>query len=550
MEVALEDAIPTFSGGLGVLAGDFLRSAADLGLPVVAVTLIYHDGYFLQHLDASGHQSESAATWSPQDALEPLPQTVSLEVSGRSVTVAAWRRCIVGQAGAEVPLYFLDTNLAENDPADRSITSQLYAGDPEQRLRQEAVLGLGGFAMLEALGHNPRTFHMNEGHCSLVTIALAEALAPEGSGVGRGVLDAVRRRCVFTTHTPVPAGHDRFEESLVKSILGPTRSRLLDQLGCLVSGSLNMTELGLELSGFANAVSQRHGEVTREMFPEMHVQSITNGVHVGTWAASPLHRVFDRHLPGWQAENELLRYASQIDLGELEVAHRDCKAEMIASVRERTGVTLSAEALTIGLARRATPYKRTALLFSDIGRLRAIVERNGPLQVICSGKAHPHDGDGKELISQIVSAGKQLHGIAEVLFVEGYDLSLAKLLCAGTDVWLNTPEKPHEASGTSGMKAALNGVPSLSVLDGWWIEGCVEGVTGWAIGDEAPGADDAAALYDKLEQVVAPLFYGDHDAFLAIMRNAIALVGSFFNSERMVREYSLRAYGQTVIDPA
>jgi starch phosphorylase len=548
MEVALDDALPTFAGGLGVLAGDFLRSAADLALPVVGITLMYRHGYFIQHLDTSGRQNESPVSWSPQDVLEPLPERVSLEMSGRVVNVRAWRRLIRGQSGAQVPLYLLDTDLAENAAGDRAITDQLYAGGHEHRLHQEVVLGLGGLAMLGALGYEPVTFHMNEGHCSLLTLGLMEALLAPGSAPSEKDIDAVRKQCVFTTHTPVPAGHDRFPEGLVRSVLGPRRSELLSQVGALTNGSLNMTDLGMRLSDFTNGVSLRHGEVSRTTFPEVGVRSITNGVHADSWAGAALQRLFDRDLPGWRAQNDLLRYATGIDLADLEEAHRECKTELIDTVQRSTGLALEPDALTIGLARRATPYKRTALLFSNLERLRALVETYGPLQVVCSGKAPPGDEGGKALIAEIVAAGERLRGVVKVVFLEGYSLSLAKVLCAGSDVWLNTPAKPNEASGTSGMKAALNGVPSLSILDGWWIEGCIEGITGWAIGDHTTDGDDASALYNKLEQVVAPLFYRDRHAFLVIMRNAIALNGSFFNTERMVREYSLSAYGLTAND--
>ncbi|MGD0255464.1 MAG: alpha-glucan family phosphorylase [Acidimicrobiales bacterium] len=548
MEVALDDALPTFAGGLGVLAGDFLRSAADLALPVVGVTLMYRHGYFIQHLDTSGRQSESPVSWSPQDVLEPLSERVSLEMSGRVVNVRAWRRLIRGQSGAKVPLYLLDTDLAENAAGDRAITDQLYAGGQEHRLHQEVVLGLGGLAMLSALGYEPVTFHMNEGHCSLLTLGLMEALLAPGSAPSEKDIDAVRHRCAFTTHTPVPAGHDRFPERLVRSVLGPRRSELLSQVGALTNGSLNMTDLGMRLSDFTNGVSLRHGEVSRTTFPEVGVRSITNGIHADSWAGAALQRLFDRDLPGWRAQNDLLRYATGIDLADLEEAHRECKTELIDTVQRSTGLALEPDALTIGLARRATPYKRTALLFSNLERLRALVETYGPLQVVCSGKAPPGDEGGKALIAEIVAAGERLRGVVKVVFLEGYSLSLAKVLCAGSDVWLNTPAKPNEASGTSGMKAALNGVPSLSILDGWWIEGCIEGITGWAIGDHTTDGDDASALYNKLEQVVAPLFYRDRHAFLVIMRNAIALNGSFFNTERMVREYSLSAYGLTAND--
>ncbi len=545
MEVALDDAIPTFSGGLGVLTGDLLRSAADLAMPVVGVTLLYRHGYFLQHLDTSGRQSESPVDWSPEDRLELLPERVSLEVSGRALIVQIWRFQIRGQSGARVPLHLLDTDLEGNDPRDRRITDQLYQGSREHRLRQEAVLGFGGVAVLDALGVQPEVLHMNEGHCSLAAVGLIERLLQPGSMPNDRHVGAVRERCVFTTHTPVPAGHDIFPKELVRSVLGPRRYELVKRVCDMKTGSLNMTELGMRLSRSVNGVSLRHGEVSRKMFPEMEIRSVTNGVHAASWAAPPLQRLFDRHLPGWRAQNDLLRYAGGIDLADLEAAHRECKGELIDAARRATGANLEPDSLTIGFARRATPYKRNTLLFSDTERLKALVERSGPLQVVCSGKAPPDDRAGKELISQIVTAGKQLRGVVTVVFMEGYDLSLARLLCSGSDVWLNTPAKPYEASGTSGMKAALNGVPSLSVLDGWWIEGCIEGITGWAIGDDTADTndtDDAAGLYDKLERVVAPLFYRDREAFLAIMRNAIALNGSFFNTERVLREYAETAY--------
>lgn len=543
MEVALEDSIPTFSGGLGVLAGDFLRSTADLTLPLVAVTLLYRSGYFVQHLDTAGHQSESPVSWTPEDLLELLPQRIIVEVSGRDVQVQCWCKLLRGISGGEVRLFFLDTCLDENDPSDRTITDQLYAGDQEHRLRQETVLGLGGVAMLGAMGYQPSTYHMNEGHSSLLTIGLLEDRARDRQGVSEEDISAVREKCVFTTHTPVPAGHDRFPSELVRSVLGLKRFGILEAVGCLEGETLNMTTLGLFLSRYSNGVSRRHGEVSAQLFPDVPVASITNGVHAATWTAPPMQSLFDRVVPGWRAQNDRLRYASELDLDELDQAHRTSKKELLVSVREKNGVSLDPDLLTIGLARRSTPYKRTTLLFTDLDRLRKIVELSGPMQIVCSGKAHPRDEAGKELIAEIVDAGNKLRGAVDVVFVEGYDLALAKQLCAGSDVWLNTPERPHEASGTSGMKAALNGVPSLSILDGWWIEGWLERVTGWSIEDDSgDGEDDASALYNKLAQVVIPLYYSDPQAFLRIRRNAIALNGSFFNTERMAREYALSAY--------
>lgn len=546
MEVALHDKLPTYSGGLGVLAGDFLRSAADIGLPLVGVTLLYRDGYFRQHVDEAGNQSESPVRWSPEDVLEPLEARFAIDVEGRSVTVAAWRIVLEGVAGHEVPVYFLDTAVPENEPADQEITDRLYGGDDRHRLRQEAVLGLAGPAMLEALGHRElRTFHMNEGHASLLTLALLEReLAGAGRKPGRAEIAAVRSRCAFTTHTPIPAGHDRFPVSLVAEVLGAERTETLSEIGALEGDELNMTTLGMLLANYVNGVSQRHRRVSAEMFPDVEVVSVTNGVHVTSWAAPSTARLFDRYFPYWRQDNALLRYASEIPLEELGLAHAQAKQLLLDEVRERTGRRLDPAGLTIGLARRATPYKQSALLFSDTERLAAIAQATGPLQVVCASKAHPRDLAGKALIARIVAAAKELSSLVEVVFLENYDLRLGGLLSAGTDVWLNNPMKPHEASGTSGMKAAVNGVPSLSTMDGWWIEGCIEGITGWSIGDAMPSSaeQDATALYDKLENVVAPLFFRAPDSFLEVMRSTISLNGSWFNTERMVREYAVSAY--------
>src|SRR5579875_1516013 len=535
MEVALDDALPTFSGGLGVLAGDYLRSCADLGLPVVALTLLYKEGYFDQRLDELGCQTESPVRWSPADRLTQVSARAVIEMDGRPVTVGAWRLEIEGATGHVVEVYFLDTDLEENDSAARAVTDRLYGGDDRHRLRQEAVLGLGGMAMLRALGLEPETLHMNEGHSALLVLDLAGGERRAGAAP----------RGVFTTHTPVPAGHDRFDRAVVEEILGPERTAAIDELGLLCSGELNMTELGIAGSRFVNAVSRRHRDVTREMFPGAEISSVTNGVHAATWVGPSMAKVLDRHLDGWRLDNAVLRYANLVPSEEIAAAHAEAKQRLLGEVADRTGRILDREVLTIGLARRATPYKQTALLFSDLERLTAMAGSIGPVQVLVSGKAHPRDADGKRLITEVVEASRKLSGSVEVVVLEQYGLRLAALLVAGSDVWLNTPLKPNEASGTSGMKAALNGVPSLSTLDGWWIEGCLDGVTGWSVGGLEPG-DDAADLYRALESVVLPLYYGDPDRLVEIRRFAIALNGSFFTTERMAREYARLAYGLPV----
>ena len=551
MEICLEQAIPTYSGGLGVLAGDTLRSAADLGVPMVAVTLVHRRGYFVQHLDASGVQTETDANWRPEERLEDVGHTVTVEVEGRSVKVRAWRYRVRGITGHEVPVFLLDTNLPENSEADRGITDTLYGGDSTYRLRQEIVLGIGGADMLKALGYGSQgrlLFHINEGHAALLTLALVERQLG-----GRGTwdltdadMDAVRRQCIFTTHTPVPAGHDRFPLDLVRPVLGDARVALLEKLRTGDETGLHMTLLGLRLTGFVNGVAMRHGEVSREMFPAYQIDAITNGVHAGTWTSPPFQELFDRHIPRWRYDNLYLRYAITLPLDELIEAHKRAKRALLDEVERRTEVKLDPNALTIGFARRSTPYKRGDLIFTDTARLKRMTRRNGPLQILYAGKAHPRDDWGKALIKKIFEAAVGLEDSVKVIYLENYDMGLGALLTSGCDVWLNNPMRPLEASGTSGMKAALNGVPSLSVLDGWWIEGHVEGVTGWSIGEDdalpADPSEDINELYYKLERVILPLFYETPQRFAEVMRAAIALNGSFFNTQRMVSQYLHNAY--------
>jgi starch phosphorylase len=549
MDVAIDSDIPTYSGGLGVLAGDMLRSAADLGVPMVAITLLHRKGYFDQRLDAQGNQLESPSKWSPENRLEPLAQRVSIAIEGRNVGVRAWKYPFRGATGHTVPLLLLDTDLDENDPKDRALTDHLYGGDEHYRLCQEAILGFGGLAVLRALGYsNVRVFHMNEGHSAFITIALLaeRAAAHPRQGVSDTEIEAVRQQCVFTTHTPVPAGHDRFNADLIRQVLGEPCIELLGRVGVL-NGDLNMTELALRLSRYGNAVSLRHGEVSRLMFPQYSIDAITNGVHAVAWASGPFCALYDRAMPEWRRDNCYLRYAVGIPLQEIREAHVQAKKELFQQVRWLTGIQLDESIFTLGFARRATAYKRADLLFTDMDRLKQIAHTAGPLQLIYAGKAHPRDEGGKAIIRRIFEAAAALANDSRVVYLENYDMALGKLICSGVDVWLNTPLRPQEASGTSGMKAALNGVPSFSVLDGWWIEGHVEDVTGWSIG-EANGADndpeaEVRSLYDKLERVILPLFYKETEKFTKVMRSAIAINGSFFNTQRMVFQYLRNAYG-------
>ncbi len=546
MEICLEQAIPTYSGGLGVLAGDTLRSAADLRAPLIGVTLAHRKGYFRQHLDANGVQTETPSAWSPEDRLPAAGPTVSVEIEGRTVAVRAWRYDVRGVSDHVVPVYLLDTDLPENSEYDRALTDTLYGGDSRYRLCQEVVLGIGGAALIGALGFEG-TYHINEGHAALLCLWLLERqLASRGAfEVSVSDVEAVGRRCIFTTHTPVPAGHDRFAEEMVRAVL-ERRAALLDSAELWDGGELNMTRLALRCSRFINGVALRHREVSQEMFPEFPIGSITNGVHAVTWTSAPFRELFDRHIPEWRRDNQYLRYAITIPLDEIRAAHAAAKAAMIAEVVSRTGVALEPNVFTIGFARRATPYKRADLLFSDLDRLRAIARNVGPLQIVFGGKAHPRDEAGKFLIRRVHEAAHALGDMLRVAYVENYEMTLGALLTSGSDVWLNTPMKPLEASGTSGMKAALNGVPSLSVLDGWWVEGCLEGTTGWAIGPDVTVPQDPSRdvheLYYQLERVVLPLYYGRPYSYAGVRRNAIAINGSFFNTQRMVSQYIQNAY--------
>jgi starch phosphorylase len=548
MEICLEQAIPTYSGGLGVLAGDTLRSAADLGVPLVAVTLLHRKGYFTQHLDATGHQTESPVFWKPEEVLEPVDARIIVSIEGREVHVRAWKYAVKGIRGHEVPVFLLDTMLDENSEHDRGLTDYLYGGDEYYRLCQEIVLGMGGAAMLQQLKYDADVIHhLNEGHSALLTLQLLERQLDgrQHFELEDADLESVRQRCVFTTHTPVPAGHDKFPLEMVRRVLGDERVALLEGCGGIYEGMLNMTHLALHLTRFVNGVAMRHRDVSRTMFPDYPINSITNGVHATTWASPAFAALFDRRIPEWRRDNLYLRYAVGIPLQEIRDAHLETKTALLEEVQTRTGVKLDPSLLTIGFARRATPYKRADLIFTDVERLATIARKVGKLQIIFGGKAHPHDGGGKELIRRIFAADERLKGLVEVVYLENYEMALAAKMVAGVDLWLNNPMKPLEASGTSGMKAAINGVPSFSVLDGWWVEGHVEGVTGWSIGGpdaETDPSADALDLYIKLERVILPLFYGLPFAYAEVMRAAIALNGGFFNTQRMVRQYVHNAY--------
>jgi starch phosphorylase len=547
MEIALRNEIPTYAGGLGVLAGDTMRSAVDLNLPLVAVSLVSRAGYFRQILDAEGRQTEQPSPWSPEPWSHPLDAKIAIEIEGRKVWIRAWLYVLEGGLNDSQPVVLLDTDLEENHADDRLITHYLYGGDDAYRLKQEIVLGMGGFRMLQALGFHIREYHMNEGHAALLAIELLKEYAYRKEEVRQGEsaydIPRVREMCNFTTHTPVAAGHDKYPYPLVRSIMGDAIDiGTLQRLGG--DENLNMTRLALNLSEYVNGVAKRHAEISNHLYPGYKVHAVTNGVHPFRWTCPSFARLYNRHLPGWCHEPTLLVRADvSISDEDIWQAHEEAKRQLIDKVRALTSVALDPALPTLGFARRMTAYKRPNLLFSSLERLRVLAQRH-PFQLVIAGKAHPRDVGGKALIEQIHAHMRELAGAVTLAYLPDYDMEKALLMTAGVDVWLNTPLRPLEASGTSGMKAAFNGVPQLSVLDGWWIEGCIEGVTGWAIGDaeEAHNGGDAHSLYTKLGDVVLPLYYNDRAAWIRIMKGAISKNASFFNSHRMMRRYVSEAY--------
>lgn len=528
MEIALETGIATYAGGLGILAGDLMRSAADLRLPMIGVTLASHSGYFKQVIDTSGKQHELPDVWQVDAFMRPLGAKVVVHLEHRPVWIAAWLYLVSSYRGSSIPVILLDTDLAENHADDRSLTDHLYGGDAAYRLKQEAILGIGGVRMLRALAVQVNCYHMNEGHSALLGLELRR------SG------EHVRR--IFTTHTPVEAGHDKFPYPLVNEILGDycEEGELKDLAG---ADTLNMTRLALSLSDFVNGVAPRHAHVSERMFPEYKIRAVLNGVHPMTWTCGPMRALYDRHWPGWHHSPELLMRVEHLPPGEIWQAHLSAKRALIQSVQERGGPLLDMDMPIIGFARRMTAYKRANLLFLDLERLKAVA-RSQPFQIVLAGKAHPRDEEGKRIIEQLHEHALALADTLTVAFIPDYDMDVALAMVSGSDLWLNTPMPPQEASGTSGMKAAFNGVPNLSILDGWWVEGCIEGVTGWAIGADAPATDEAhaASLYDKLENIVLPLWYGDRDGWMGVMRGAIGRNANYFNSQRMMRQYAAEAY--------
>jgi glycogen phosphorylase len=592
-EFALADCLRIYSGGLGALAGDHLRSASDLGVPLVAVGLAYHDGYFRQHLDGSGWQQESPATnHFARMPVRPVERDgarvrVPVELGDGTLQVEAWEVTV-----GRVRLFLLDADVDGNTDGHRTITGQLYGGDNDTRLRQELVLGVGSVRLLAALDLQPDTYHLNEGHAAFAALErlrthLASDL-PFDAAVGR-----VRDELVFTTHTPVPAGHDVFDRGAAAWHLGPLAERAgvsFDQLWPLAvdgDGRWSQTVLALRTARSTNGVARLHGEVSRRMLSpafggglavdEVPIGHVTNGVHPGRWVGRELQRLYDWHLgPQWRTtvDPQVWQAIHEVEPAELWRAHTAARHRLVAVARERLaaqarrvgqgpdGRGLDPDALTLGFARRFATYKRATLLAHDLDRLAEIIgDADRPVQLLLAGKAHPRDEAGKHLIQHLVGLSRDPRFRGRIAFLEGYNLDLARLLVAGVDVWLNTPLRPFEASGTSGMKAAANGVLNASILDGWWDEAVADHAPaarvgfGWVIGDREESGDrsvrdagDADALYRVLTEAVVPTFHerdgdGVPQRWVAMMQDAIALLAPGYSTHRMVVDYVTGVYG-------
>jgi len=595
-EFGLHECLPLYSGGLGILAGDHLKSATDLGVPLVGVGLAYQHGYFRQYLNHDGWQQEDYPvndfynmSMSLEVADDGTPVTIDVDYPGRKVTARIWRV----QVGRN-PLFLLDTNLAENRPEDRELTSKLYGGDIDMRIRQEILLGIGGVRALKALGIVPDVFHLNEGHSAFLALERIRQLMLDTKCTYEVAAELVRSSSVFTTHTPVPAGNDHFDPQLMRTYMKPTADqiglgieRLID-LGRQHPGDAReafcMTVLALRLSQFANGVSELHGQVSRKMWQnvwpgvpvdELPISHITNGIHTRTWQCSELARLYDRYLgPRWydKPTNHMVwERVTRIPDAELWRAHERMRERLVGWVRGKLRTQLEArgasrssikaarevldpEALTIGFARRFATYKRATLLLSDPDRLDRILNNpNRPVQIIFAGKAHPHDHGGKELIRQIVHLAQQDRFRKRIVFLEDYNIEVARYMVQGVDVWLNNPRRPLEASGTSGMKVPVNGGINFSVLDGWWCEG-YDKENGWTIGqgedyDDPEYQDqvETTALYEMLENEIAPIYYerssdGVPREWVRVMKNSMRTVNAEFNTNRMVEEYTQRFY--------
>ncbi len=554
MEIMLETDIPTYSGGLGVLAGDLMRSCADLGVNAVGVSLVYSGEVFHQHIEIDGTQTFLKVQWRKMDQLTKLTNRITLKINNEDVQVAVWRYDIVGLDGSVVPVFLLDTDLPENSDWGREITRNLYADRGDLRISQEVVLGIGGVKMLRELGyHTINTFHMNEGHTAFAPLELEAENDYQD--------DKVRHMCTFTSHTPIPEGHDKFNYDFAHQFAGDYLPWHIRDIAS--QEELHMTKLAAHLSKHSFGVSEKHKKVSHHIFPDIDFGHVTNGVHHRTWISPLMQDLYEKHMPGFLQDPGKLKSAIEnVPNDELWNCHIMCKQRLIEYVNEHQRAMctddngnsiicdddyFNADTLTIAMARRPVSYKRPLLLYHDLERLLSFAE--GRIQIIQCGKSHPHDEFSQDIVKQIVQISQQLRGRIRVSYLEDYSPRIARFLVAGADVWLNTPMQPLEASGTSGMKASMNGALNFSVPDGWWIEGYrMDPLAGFVIGKEIEGLEasydndaDADSIYTQLEQTILPMYYDNRDEWINRMKHAISL-GAYFNTHRAIREYKRLAW--------
>lgn len=529
MEIALENNIKTYAGGLGVLAGDILRSASEKKFPMVGITLLSSSGYFKQKISLSGKQIELIDRDYNFSLLKKLETEVEVEIGQEIIKIGVWQYTITGSDDFKIPVYFLDTNISGNKAIYKKLTTKLYGGDSEFRLRQEIILGRGGVKMLQALGYdNIKKYHLNEGHAAFVGIELFSK-SKAISNINK--IDEVRKQCVFTTHTPIKTIYDEFP---IQIILKNQLNFPLELAGLIKNQKVNTLDLGMYFSGYVNGVSKMHQQLLNNIFPGKGIKVVTNGVSPDFWVGNNLKKIFDRYIQGWRNNGELLKQASEISSQEIWEAHQKAKRKLLDYLKVNKKIIWQEKILTIGFARRFTEYKQPLFLFIDTERLLEILEAGGGAQIILAGKAHLRDISGQEAIKKIYQIKKKYPSL-NIVFLENYNLSIAQLLVAGVDLWLNTPLPPQEACGTSGMKAAHNGVPQLSTPDGWWPEGYIKNKTGWMI-------NSADELYEGLKKEILPLYYQAPDKWQEIMKNVISLNASRFNTDRVLQQYIIEAY--------
>ncbi len=541
MEVGLDENIPTYSGGLGTLTGDTLYSFADLGIPAVCITLLYKKGYVYQKIGKDGRQMDLEDNWNYTEKLNPLPIQIELPIKDKNQKIKVWEYTVKGKRN--IKILFLDGDIDGNDERVRDAFQRLYYSDKERRLIQEIALGIGGYRALKTLGYHITLYHINESHSAFLLFELLkENPNPED----------VKKKVVFTTHTSLPVGHDIFPLDMVKEQL-----KLYDGINwkdeATADNNLDLSLLSAKYSSIVNAVSLKHKFITKRSYAFREVDYITNGVYHKRWVCEELKDIYDRYLPSWDDNPALLKQAYDIPSIELLKAHLEAKEKLINFINKNYDASFIVECPMLCVARRITAYKRNNLILRDMERLIKIAEKFGCLQLVFAGKAHPADEEGKAIVKDVndkINYAKSRTKDLRMVFIENYGIHVAKLLVSGCDVWLNNPKRPYEACGTSGMKAAMNGVINFSTWDGWWLEGGIEGINGWGIGprphwldmSESNDEEDLEDIYGKLQHLILPAYYYHQDEWVKMMKNSIATVGPYFNTYRMVSEYFVKIY--------